>query len=595
MERVSKTRMGILLMIFVLSACSSGGDGPAFWGNRSVPVEAVYIDPEIVTIGVGETVSLSTVFQPANATNRNVTWQSDDEAIVTVNADGEIHGVSSGLTTITVTSENGSLTSVCAVRVIVPVEEFSFTNCPDGIVIIDKEDGATLSLNILPMDATHVRLQWFSTNLEAVDFPTLSTMTSRNVRGLETGEADIIVSTWPSMKTTSCRVIVKEAADPPPASPATTVFTTIAPVPENMPIPELPAYPGEKLNFKRGALEFNMVYVWTPLTFPTTVLDTPFVTLSEEEQYFIGDTEVTYELWYTVRMWASTNRGDGKRADGGALYTLYWPGMGGSDGIEAEPPTDENKNHPVTHISWREAMVWTNALTEYYNAHRESGQPELTCVYYTDSGYTTPIRSTARTDLNRTAGSQDNPFVNLAADGFRLPTSREWEVAARFRAIDTTNAISGGNNIMYTKGNSASDAWTSYNDLTPVIDGYAGQAANREVAVYAYFHANNQRLTTGVTSTAPVKSKRANTLGLYDMSGNVAEFCYDWFTGTNVAAQTYKVIRGGAWGTKRGPTVESLGGNYYLQIGLEEAVNLKILAPWDYNTGFRLAQSAFPE
>jgi formylglycine-generating enzyme required for sulfatase activity len=147
---------------------------------------------------------------------------------------------------------------------------------------------------------------------------------------------------------------------------------------------------------------------------------------------------------------------------------------------------------------------------------------------------------------------------------------------------------------MYTKGNSASDAWTSYNDETPVIDGYAGQAANREVAVYAYFHANNnQRLTTGVTSTAPVTSKRANTLGLYDMSGNVAEFCFDWYTGTNVAVQTYKVIRGGAWGTKLGPTVESLGANYYLQIGLETAVAPKIQAPWHYNTGFRLAQSAF--
>jgi hypothetical protein len=447
MKRAGKTFLTLLLTLFVLAACSSGGDGPAFFGNQPAAVEAVYIDPEVVMIGVGETMSLSPVFEPANATNRNVTWQSDDEGVVTVNAEGEILGISSGLTTVTVTSEDGAFTSLCTVRVIVPLEEFSFNNCPGGIVVIDKEGGMSLSLDIGPENASHTTLKWFSTNLDAVDFPTPSTINSRLIRGLETGEANIIVSTFPSMETASCRVIVKEAAEDPPPSPATTVFTTIAPVPESIPVPGWPE-PGEKLNFKRGALEFKMVYVWTPLTFPTTVDDTPFVTLSAEAQYFIGETEVTYELWYTVRMWATTNRGDGKRADGGPLYSIYWPGMGGSDGIGAEPPTDDNKTHPVTHISWREAMVWTNALTEYYNAHRDPGAPELTCAYYTDSDYTTPIRTTVFTDLSRTAGSQDNPFVRADATGFRLPTSREWELAARFRAIDTTNAISGDATLM---------------------------------------------------------------------------------------------------------------------------------------------------
>ncbi|MFO7568780.1 MAG: Ig-like domain-containing protein, partial [Smithellaceae bacterium] len=350
MRNITKTSIALLFTVMLLGGCSSGGDDPLYPVVRPVAAEAVYIDPEAVTIGVGDTLSLSTVFAPANATNRNVTWQSGDETVVTVNDDGDIQGVSSGFTTITVTSEDGEFTSFCAVRVIVPVEEFSFTNCPDGIVVIDKEDGMSLQLAILPMDATHVRLQWFSTNLDAVDFPIPSTISSRNIRGLETGEADIIVSTWPSMETTSCRVIVKEVDDPEPPSPGTTVFTTIAPSPSDFDIPGLPD-PGQKLNFKRGSLEFNMVYVWTPLTFPIGVNDNVFVTIPAEKKYFIGDTEVTYELWYTVRMWATTNRGDAKRADGGPLYSFEFHGMGGSEGIGGETPTEDNKNHPVTHIS----------------------------------------------------------------------------------------------------------------------------------------------------------------------------------------------------------------------------------------------------
>ncbi len=159
MKRAGKTFLTLLLTLFVLAACSSGGDGPAFFGNQPAAVEAVYIDPEVVMIGVGETMSLSTVFEPANATNQNVTWQSDDDGVVTVNAEGEILGISSGLTTVAVTSEDGAFTSLCTVRVIVPVEEFSIANCPDGYVVMDKGTAMTLNFTIEPeFVATHIRL-----------------------------------------------------------------------------------------------------------------------------------------------------------------------------------------------------------------------------------------------------------------------------------------------------------------------------------------------------------------------------------------------------------------------------------------------------
>ena len=101
-------------------------------------------------------------------------------------------------------------------------------------------------------------------------------------------------------------------------------------------------------------------------------------------------------------------------------------------------------------------MVWCNALTEWYNAQKGTS---YTCAYYTDLAYTTPLRSVDDTGsvTYPDPGGQDDPFVNADATGFRLLTSNEWELAARWRN-DATNTVSGYTNPYFTKGNSASGA-----------------------------------------------------------------------------------------------------------------------------------------
>ncbi len=104
----------------------------------------------------------------------------------------------------------------------------------------------------------------------------------------------------------------------------------------------------------------------------------------------------------------------------------------------------------------------------------------------------------------------------LTGRNFRLPTEAEWEYAAR-----------GGNQSQGYK--------------------YAGSNTLDHVAWY-YDNSDN--------TTHPVKQKAANELGLYDMSGNVWEWCSDWFGDYTASAQTNpqgatsgdtKVLRGGSW------------------------------------------------
>ncbi|HBE05010.1 MAG TPA: hypothetical protein DCY85_00800 [Firmicutes bacterium] len=220
--------------------------------------------------------------------------------------------------------------------------------------------------------------------------------------------------------------------------------------------------------------------------------------------YYVAKYQVTYELWKRIYDWAtSDDRGVGQ-------YHFQNAGqMGGSR--EPGPKTDQ---HPVTTINWRDAMVWCNALTEYYN---DQNTTNLACVYTYEG-------QIVRDSRDENVSVCDNVIAENA-NGFRLPTSMEWELAGRFRGNDSTNTVDGFSNPYFTKGNSASGATGSYTD------------ADATDAVG--WHSDNSG-----DSTHPVGEKEANTLGIYDMSGNVWEWC---FASNPGPLGTYRVMRGGSW------------------------------------------------
>ncbi|MDR1724797.1 MAG: formylglycine-generating enzyme family protein [Bacteroidales bacterium] len=170
------------------------------------------------------------------------------------------------------------------------------------------------------------------------------------------------------------------------------------------------------------------------------------VTLTND--YLIGETEVTQELWQAVM-------GQSLREWQDSIGTNWYYG--------------EGANYPMYMISWNDIQVFIEKLNQ------------------------------------------------LTGKTFRLPTEAEWEFAAR-----------GGNQ--------------SHNYL------YSG--SNDIDAVAWYVDNSNQ-------TSHPVKTKAANELGLYDMSGNVYEWVNDWWSDYTSDAQTNpqgsttgsrRVFRGGIWG-----------------------------------------------
>lgn len=211
------------------------------------------------------------------------------------------------------------------------------------------------------------------------------------------------------------------------------------------------------------------------------------------------------------------------------------------------PWTDTNgigDNYPAYNVSWYAAMLYCNARSKA--AGRDTVYSYIKVK--PNSGNPSQIRIVD---------------VNYKSNGFRLPTEAEWEYASR--------------------GGARTDFYWDQNYNTHPLT----IADSNEVDNYAVWRRNsyNKKNNSPDYGTHEVALKKPNSFGLYDMSGNLSEWCSDGYASysnssvvdpvNQVVHNSSRMIRGGSWKS----SINSLSSGYR---------NSRPL-PFGYNdTGFRL-------
>ena len=227
-----------------------------------VAVTGVTLNKNNTTIYTGRTETLTATIQPADATNKAVTWTSDNTGVATVN-NGVVTGVSVGSATITAKTADGGFTATCTVT----VEEAPIVH-PTGVSIsktsINLQVGGseTLTATVTPADANNKNVTWSTSDatVAAVD-------KNGKVTGIKAGNATITATTEDGGKTATCSVTVT-AGPPVPSTGLTTHY------PEVYEAKDLAGgYNGKLTVF--GGREYEVYYVSRDAESNITVATTP--------------------------------------------------------------------------------------------------------------------------------------------------------------------------------------------------------------------------------------------------------------------------------------------------------------------------------
>ena len=178
----------------------------------TVSVTGVTLDKDSLTLTEGNTAQLTATVKPDNATNKNVTWESSNTSVATVDATGEVTAIGAGTATITVTTEDGNKTATCAVTVTAATVSVTGVSLDKTELSLTVGGTEALTATVAPDNATDKTVTWTSSN------PSVAKVENGVVTALARGTAVITATAVDgSGASASCTVTVSSYL--PPANP----------------------------------------------------------------------------------------------------------------------------------------------------------------------------------------------------------------------------------------------------------------------------------------------------------------------------------------------------------------------------------------
>lgn len=170
--------------------------------NDVVTAEGVSLDKTKVNLGTGKTVTLKATVKPADASDKGVTWKSNNEKVAKVDRNGKVTAVGEGTATITVITNDGGHKATATII----VKNVAVTKVTVNKTAITLTEGQTQKVvaTVNPTDATNKAVTWSSNNtgVATVD-------KNGNIKGIKEGTAVITVKTKDGNKTATVKVTVK--------------------------------------------------------------------------------------------------------------------------------------------------------------------------------------------------------------------------------------------------------------------------------------------------------------------------------------------------------------------------------------------------
>ena len=352
-----KSSSGLHVFHFAITGENSGGGG-------DIAVTGVTLNKTATSIVAGQTEQLTATVAPGNATNKNVTWESNKTSVATVDQSGKITAVAAGTATITVKTVDGNKTATCAVTVTpassdpIAVTGVTLNKSNTSLNVGGTE---TLIATVAPGNATNKSVTWESnkTSVATVD-------QSGKITAIAEGTATITVKTVDGNKTATCAVTVT-AAPPTPPTPSTDLTTH---VPEIYEAKGIAGYGGE-LTVINGR-EYEVYYM----------------TRDAESKFCIATTNADKTKGITTR---TTNdyscaANDGWFRFSGKAWSSSSDAMGAEFGTMARRLDMDNTNEFTMHVSGFDefAIVARDKKKDTSSGQTKPGDNKYLEVYVND-------------------------------------------------------------------------------------------------------------------------------------------------------------------------------------------------------------------